>query len=108
MPRLTDADRARLRAANPDAFILRSSACPDDDFVFRPVGLAEFDAFLAAANGSDSTEKIYAHRTLACDCVLFPSDFAAWAKANPATAHVFGNELSLRAGMGAEVQSDAL
>ena len=77
--------------------------------MFRAARLAEFDAFLSSVNG-DTQAKTYAHRTLAADCVVFPerAAFLAFAKEFPGAAHAFGDELARRAGLQAEVQSEAL
>lgn len=110
MPKLTPEKRAELRDANPDAFVLRTSVAPGLDFVFKPVPLAAFDAFLSAVNGDDATAKVYAHRTLAADCVLFPSrdELLAFGREKPGAVHALGDELAKRAGLRAEVVSDAL
>jgi hypothetical protein len=110
MPMIPTEDRARIKASHPDAFVLRSAAAKGHEFVFKPVATTELDAFLGAVNSDDGTEKVYAHRTLAADCVLFPSRdvFQSWAKENGAIAHAFGTELVKKSGMSAEVQSDAL
>jgi hypothetical protein len=108
VPKLTKEDRERIKSTHPEAMILRSPQAPGHDFVFRPVKVAELDAFLGAVNGDDSTAKIYAHRSLAADCVVFPSreDFNAFAKEKPAVAHALGDELARKAGLRAEVQSE--
>ena len=110
MPKLTDADRSQIKAKHPDAVLLRTPAAKEHDFVFRPVGLAEFDMFLSALNGGDETAKNYAHRQLARDTVLFPpvAEWDALATSKPGVAHALGYELSQRTGLGAEVESDAL
>lgn len=110
MPKLTPDQRNNLRDTNPDAFILRTNVAPGCDFVFRPAGVAEFDAFLSAVNGEDATAKVYAHRTLALDCCLFPgrAELSALAKDKPGAVHALGDELAKRAGLRAEVVSDAL
>ena len=78
--------------------------------VITGIGNAEFDAFLSAVNGDDSTAKVYAHRTLALDCCLFPGREAlqAIAREKPGAVHALGDELAKRAGLRAEVVSDAL
>lgn len=110
MPKLADSDRNAIKAKHPDAILLRTSAAREHDFVFRPVGLAEFDMFLAALNGGDETAKNYAHRQLARDTVLFPppAEWDALAASKPGVAHALGYELSQRTGLGAEVSSDTL
>lgn len=108
--KLTNEKRAELRDNNPDAFILRSPSAAGHDFVFKPVSLAAFDAFLSAVNGDDATAKVYAHRTLAADCILFPSrdELLALGREKPGVVHALGDELAKRAGLRAEVVSDAL
>lgn len=110
MPKLTSDQRAALKAAHPDAFILRSSALPGHDFVFRPARVAEFDAFLSAVNGGETTAKVYAHRTLALDLVVFPAreELQALAAEKPGVVHTLGDELAVRAGLKAEVQVEGL
>lgn len=110
MPKLTPEARANISSTNPGAILMRSGACKDDEFVFKPMSVTELDAFLSALNGEDGTEKVYAHRSLAADLCLYPSReaFQAWAKAQPAVAHAFGVELVKRSGMNAEVQSEVL
>jgi len=108
--KLTDEDRARLKAANPDALVVRTKELPDHDFVFRQMRVQELDAFLGAVNGDDETAKVNAHRTLAKDLLVFPAD-DVWddvVTQKPAVAHTIGVELSKRAGLNATVQVDTL
>lgn len=110
MPKLTNEIRASLKAANPEALVLRTPELKDSDFVFRATKVTEFDAFLAALNGNDESAKVYAHRQFARDLLVFPSleEWDALSEARPGICHTFGVELSNRAGLGAEVQVDAL
>lgn len=108
--KLTDEQRAQLRTANPDAVLIRTKELPDHDFAFRQMRVAELDAFLGAINGDDDNAKVYAHRMLARDLLLFPapdvwSDITAQ---KPAVAHAIGVELSKRAGLNAEIRGEAL
>lgn len=110
MGKLTDTERQQLKAAHPDAILFRTPVMPGHDFVFRQASVAEFDAFLGAINGQDSTAKVYAHRTLARDLLLYPTE-AEWntlASTKPGVAHTLGHELSVRTGLNAEVLVDAL
>ncbi len=108
--RLTDDQRQQLRATNPDATLVRTKALPEHDFAFRALRVAELDAFLMAVNSEDETEKVYAHRTLARDLLLFPTheEWEALAAQKPAIAHAIGVELSKKAGLNAEMQVEAL
>lgn len=108
--KLTDEKRAAIKAANPDAILVRSPSAKDRDFVFRAAKLSEFDALLSAINGGDPTEKIYAYRTFARDLVLFPplEAWNAFAAEMPGVAHSIGNDLAARAGLNADVLVDAL
>jgi hypothetical protein len=110
MAKLTEEQRAQLKIAHPDAILFRTPVLPGHDFVFRQATVAEFDAFLGAINGQDSTAKVYAHRTLARDLLLYPSE-AEWntlTVQKPGVAHTLGHELSVRTGLNAEVLVDAL
>lgn len=108
--KLTPDQRSNLRDQCPEATVFHTAVEPGSDFVFRPVGLAQFDAFLGAVNGDDANTKVYAHRNLALDCCLFPSraDLAAYAKERPAVVHALGNELARRAGLNSEIISEGL
>lgn len=110
MAKLTPEQRAQLKASNPDAILMRTPVLPDTDFVFKQATVAEFDAFLGAVNGNDATAKVYAHRTLARDLLLHPSEseWNALAFQKPGVAHTLGHELSLRTGLNAEVHLDVL
>lgn len=110
MPKLSPEDRERLKSTNPGAVLMRTPKAPGEDFVFRAVTLSEFDAFLMAVNSGDTAEKVYAHRNLAADLVIYPprEQFQQFAKDRPGVAHVLGDELAKQAGMAAEVQVDAL
>lgn len=110
MFRLTPDVREQLRAQAPDGLVFHHAGAPGEDFVFRPAGLAQFDAFMAAINGDDGTAKVYAHRSLALDCVVFPTrdQLRDFARERPGVVHALGNELAKRSGINAEIVTEGL
>lgn len=103
MAKLTPDQRAALKTAHGDVTFIASKVLPNEDFVFRRPGSVEFDAFMATL--SDRATKVGAHRQLARDLLVYPSEseWDAMAERLPGFAHRLGMALAEESGMESDV-----
>lgn len=105
MAKITPEQLADLRAKHGSVHVLSTPRLPGEDFVFRPAGAGEFDAFLATVASRDLATKSQAHRQLAVDLLVYPSEgeWREMAAKLPGLAHTIGDHLSKLAGLDADI-----
>lgn len=105
MSKIDDTVRKQLRDQHGEFHVLTTPRVKGAEFAFRRVGAMEFDAFLATLSAREGNEKVQAHRQLARDTLIYPSEavFEEFARDLPGLAHTFGMKVAELAGLDADV-----
>jgi len=103
MAKLTPEQRAALKSAHGDVVTMTSRQLPGEEFAFKRPTPVEFDVFLATV--ADRATKVGAHRQLARDLLVHPSEreWDEMAERLPGLAHTMGNKLAEMSGLDADV-----